>query len=83
MRRYLWLVFAISILIIGIAVGRLLKLQQPMAQIVATVPTFLATYPFMKRWMPKAKFYYWLTAAAVSTVSWWLLYFGFTRLGGQ
>lgn len=80
--RYLWLVFAISLLLIGIAVGRFLKLPPPMAYAVGTVPAFLATYPFMKRWMPKASFYYWLTAAAISTAAGCLLYFGFTRLGG-
>jgi hypothetical protein len=80
--RYLWLVFAILLLFIGMAVGRLLKLPQPLAQIVGTVPFFLAMFPFMKRWMPKAKFSYWLTAAAVATAVSWLLYFVFARLGG-
>lgn len=80
--RYLWLVFAILLLVIGLAVGRLLKLPQPVAQIVSTVPFFLAMFPFMKRWMPKAKFAYWAMAAAISTVVSWLLYFGFARLGG-
>jgi ABC-type iron transport system FetAB permease component len=80
--RYLWLVLAILLLLIGFAVGRLFKLQQPTAYIVMWVPFFLATYPFMKRWMPKAKFYYWLTVAVISSAVWWLLYLGFTRLGG-
>lgn len=80
--RYLWLALAILLLLIGLAVGRLLKLPQPVAQAVATVPSFLAMYPFAKRWMPKARFVYWVLAAAISTAVGWLLYFGFTRLGG-
>lgn len=80
--RYLWLVFAISLLFIGIAVGRFFKLSPPVAYAAGTVPAFLATYPFMKRWMPKATFYYWLTAAVISTAVGWLVHSGFTRLGG-
>ena len=80
--RYLWLVLAISLLFTGIAVGRFFKLSPPVAYAVGTVPMFLASFPFVKRWMPKAKFSYWVTAAAVSTAVGWLLYFGFTRLGG-
>jgi hypothetical protein len=79
--RYLWLVLATLLLLIGFAVGRLLELSQPAAYTVAWVPSFLALFPFMKRWMPKVKFAYWVMAAAISTVVSWLLYFGFTRLG--
>jgi len=78
---YLWLAFAILLALIGAAVGRLLKLPQPAALTVIMVPGFLALFPFMKRWMPRARFAYWVTAAAISTVVSWLLYFGFTRLG--
>jgi hypothetical protein len=72
--RYLWLALAFLLLLIGCAVGRLLKLPPPAAQAVATVPFFLALFPFIKRWMPKAKFAYWVTAAAISTAVGWLLY---------
>jgi hypothetical protein len=80
--HYLWLAFAVLVGLIGAAVGHLLKLPSPAAQAVGMVPMFLALFPFMKRWMPKARFAYWVTAAAISTAVGWLLYFGFARLGG-
>lgn len=80
--RYLWLALAIALAFSGLAVARLLKLSQPAAYAVMWVPMFLALFPFMKPWMPKAKFSYWAMAAAISTVVSWLLYFGFTRFGG-
>jgi len=73
--HYLWLAFPILVAFIGVAVGRLLKLQQPAVQIVIGVPMFLAIYPFMKRWMPEARFVSWIIAAVISTVVGWLLYF--------
>jgi len=82
MRRYLWLVFAILLLLIGIAVGRFFKLSPPVAYAVGTVPPFLAMYPFVKSWRPNASFAYWVTAAAIATGTGWLFYFGFTRFGG-
>lgn len=72
--HYLWLVLAILVGLIGVIVGRLLKLPSPAAEMVGMVPMFLALFPFMKRWMPKARFAYWVTAAAISSAVGWLLY---------
>jgi hypothetical protein len=80
--RYLWLVLAIALLVIGIVVGRFFKLSPPAAYAAGMVPPFLAMYPFIKHWMPKASFAYWVTAAAIATATGWLFYFGFTRFGG-
>ncbi|MBC8028630.1 MAG: hypothetical protein H7Z16_00835 [Pyrinomonadaceae bacterium] len=44
--HYLWLAFPILVALIGAAVARLLKLPQPAAQTVATVPMFLAIFPY-------------------------------------
>ena len=74
--RYLWLAFAILVALIGAAVGRLLKLPQLAALPVIMVPMFLALFPFMKRWMPKARFVSWVLVAVISTVVGWLLYVG-------
>jgi len=72
--HYLWLAFAMVVAIIGAAVGRLLKLPQPAALIVIMVPMFLALFPFMKRWMPEARFASWALAAVISTVVGCLLF---------
>lgn len=73
--HYLRLAFPILVAFIGVAVARLLKLQQPAVQIVIGVPMFLALFPFMKRWMPEARFLAWVLVAVISTVVAWLLYF--------
>ena len=79
--RYLWLAFAFLVAVIGVVVGRLLNLSQPTEVILGTALTFLALFPFVKRWMPKAKFALWALAAAISVVVAWLLYLCFARLG--
>lgn len=43
--HYLWLAFPILLAIVGVAVARLLKLQQPAVQVVIGVPMFLALFP--------------------------------------
>jgi hypothetical protein len=73
--HYLWLALPILVALISVAVARLLKLQQPAVQVVIGIPMFLALFPFMKRWMPKARFASWVLVAVISTVVGWLLYF--------
>lgn len=79
--QYLWLALAFLVGAIGVVVGRLLKLSPPTTVTLSTVPAFLALFPFMKRWMPQAKFRYWAMAAALSAFFAWLLYNAFDKLG--
>lgn len=80
--QYFWLAFALLIAVIGVAVGRVLSFSPPATVTLTSVPAFLALFPFMRRWMPKARFGYWVTAAAISTAVAWLLYLGLSRIGG-
>jgi hypothetical protein len=80
--RFLWLPIAIAIGVLGFIVAGALNLSAPATITLTTVPAFLASFPFAKRWMPQATFQYWATAAALSTVTGWLLYFALKRLGG-
>lgn len=80
--RYLWLGLAIVAAVVGVVIGRVLNLSPPVTVTLAAVPAFLVLFPFMKPWMPKAKFAFWLIAAVISTAVAWLLYLGFSRFGG-
>jgi hypothetical protein len=80
--KYEWLLLSIAAGAVGVTVARALGLSQLPAVTIISVPMFLASFPFMKYWMPKATFVYWVTVAAISTGLAWLLYFGVTRLGG-
>lgn len=80
--KYRWLILEIVVIVVGVMASRALKLSTPVAMTVTLVPAFLVSFPFMKHWMPKASFAYWVTAAAISTAVGWLFYFGFNRLGG-
>lgn len=80
--QYLWLALPIVVAIVGVLVGRALNLSEPVAVPLGSAGTFLALFPFMRRWMPKARFGYWVTAAAISTAVAWLLYLGLSRIGG-
>lgn len=75
--RYLWLGLAFVVGVIGVVVGRLLKLSPSTTATLSIVPSFLALFPFMKRWMPTAKFAHWATAAAISTAVAWLFIWAF------
>lgn len=75
--KYHWLLIAIAVGVAGILVGRALKLSQISALTLALVPANLASFPFMKHWMPKATFLYWVTVNAISTLMLWVLYFVF------
>lgn len=79
--KYRWLLIAIVVFAVGFMASRALDLSTPATVTVTLFPAFLASYPFMKHWMPKASFLYWVTAAALSTVAGWSLYVVFTRLG--
>ena len=78
--KYRWLLFAVVVLAVGFMAGRALKLSAPVTMTIAAVPAFLVSYPFMKHWMPRASFGYWVTAATISTAAGWLLFSAFTRL---
>ena len=80
--KYQWLLLEVVVLAVGFMVSRALNFSTPATMTLSVVPAFLVSYPFMKHWMPKATFAYWVTAAAISTAAGWLLYFGVTRLGG-
>lgn len=80
--KFLWLLIAIAVGVVGFVVAGALNLSAPATITLAAVPAFLASFPVMKRWMPEARFLYWATAAALSTVTGWLLYFGLKGLGG-
>lgn len=78
--KYQWLLIAIAVAVVGfLAWSWALRGRHGH---LGGGPAFLVSFPFMKHWMPKATFAYWATAAAISTVAGWLLYFGFARLGG-
>ena len=79
--RYVWLVLAFLVAVIGVFVGRLLRLSPPASVTLTAVLTILAMFPFMKPWMPKAKFANWAITTGLGAVVAWLLYLGFSRLG--
>jgi hypothetical protein len=79
--KYHWLLIAIGAGAVGFMVARALGLSQIATVTMGSVPYFLTSFPFMKHWMPKASFLSWLTAAAISTLIAWLLYFGGKALG--
>ena len=81
MKRYLWLLVVFSILVIGTLAGRVFGLSLPTTITLATVPAFLALFPFVKGGYPKVSFGFWLLAAVVSAVAGWAIYFGSLRLG--
>jgi hypothetical protein len=82
MNRYLWLVVAFSIQVIGMLAGRLFGLSLAATMTLSTVPAFLAVFPFVKRGNPKTSFGFWLLAAVISAVAGWVLYLGSLRVGG-
>ncbi len=80
--RYVWLVLAFLVAVIGVLVGRLLGLSREVTVSLASIPMFLVMFPFMKPWMPKMKFAYWALAIAIGEVVSWLLFLAFSRFGG-
>ncbi len=78
--QYVWLVIAFLVAVIGVFVGRLLRLSPPATVALAGVATSLAMFPFMKRWMPKTSFGLWVIATAIGAAFGWLLYLAFSRL---
>ena len=80
--RYVWLGLAFLVAVIGVFVGRLLRLSPPATVALAGIATSLAMFPFMKRWMPKTTFVLWTIATAIAAAVGWLLYLGFSRFGG-
>jgi len=81
MKGYISLVVACLILVIGTLVGRFFGLSLPTTITLATVPAFLAVFPFVKRGNPKISFGFWLLAAVISAVAGWGIYLGALRLG--
>jgi hypothetical protein len=78
--KYRWLLIEVVVVAVGLMAARALKLSYAVTVTITAVPAFLVSYPFMKHWMPKASFGYWITAATISTAAAWLLYLAFTRL---
>lgn len=76
--KYLWLVLAFLIVVVGVLAGRLLGLSLATTVTIAAVPAFLASFPFVKQRIPKVSFGLWLLAAVISTAVAWLLYFAFS-----
>jgi hypothetical protein len=81
MKRYLWLVLALSIMVIGTLVGRFLGLSLAMTVTFAAVPGFLVSFPLVHDWNPKISFRAWLFVAVISAVAGWALYLGALRFG--
>ena len=76
MKRYLWLVLALSIMVIGTLVGRFLGLSLATTVTLSAVPGFLAAFPFVHNRNPKISFGAWLLVAVISAVAGWALYLG-------
>jgi hypothetical protein len=81
MKQYLWLVLALSIMVIGTFAGRYLGLSLATTVTIAAVPGFLVAFPFIHGWNPKISFGAWLFVAVISAVAGWALYLGALRLG--
>jgi hypothetical protein len=82
MKRYVWLVAAVVIAVMGVLVGKMLRLSYPTTITLAAVPAFLVLFPWVKYLNPKLRFGAWLLAAAVSTIAAWAIYLGVLRFGG-
>jgi phosphotransferase system glucose/maltose/N-acetylglucosamine-specific IIC component len=80
--RYLWLVAAFLAALIGVFVCRLLGLSREATATLAAIPMFLLLFPFIKTWMPKAKFTNWAIGVVFAAAVAWLLYLGISRFGG-
>lgn len=80
--RYVWLVIAFLVAVVSVFAGRVLRLS-PVATVgLAWLTSSLAMFPFMKRWMRKTSFGLWSIGTVIGLVVAWLLYLGFSRLGG-
>jgi hypothetical protein len=80
--KYHWLVLSIAAGAVGFFVCRALGLSEPATVTITSVLAFLASYPSVKYGTSKVGFLPWVTAAALSVIFGWALYFGFQRLGG-
>jgi len=78
--RYIWLVLALLVAVMGVLVGRLLGLSLETTSILAAIPMFLMLFPFLKPWMPKLKFAHWALSIAIGGAVSWLLYLAFSGL---
>jgi hypothetical protein len=65
MKRFLWLALAIVAGVIGLAVGSALHLSKNVDAGLGALAIFVASFPFMKPWMPQVKFRSWLIGATV------------------
>jgi hypothetical protein len=79
--KYHWLLFAIAVMAVGFMVSRKLGLSEAGRFIVTVIPANLASFPFIKHWMPKATFLYWVTVQALTALFAWLGYFVLNALG--
>jgi hypothetical protein len=79
--KYHWLLLPIAVMAVGFMVSRKLGLSEAGRFIVTVIPTNLAAFPFMKHWMPKATFFYWVTVQAITALVAWCVYFILNALG--
>jgi hypothetical protein len=79
--HYVWLALAFLVGVMGVAVGRFLHLSTATTVTVSAVASFLVQFRFLKRWMAKMTFGYWILTAAIGVVVGWSLYLGLSRLG--
>lgn len=72
--RYLWLVLALLVAIVGVLVGRLLGLSRDATVTTAMALTFLLLFPFVKQFAPKLRFPVWVIADVIGAAVAWMLF---------
>ena len=80
--RYLWLALAFLVAVGGVLAGLRLGLSREATVTLTLIPMFLVMFPFMKQWMPKAKFAHWALLVVIGAAVTWLLFLVFSRFGG-
>jgi predicted branched-subunit amino acid permease len=72
--RYLWLAIAFVVGAIGILIGRVFKLSQPVTLTVSMVAMFLCLFKVLA---PKSRFSLWALTAVIGAAVAWVLMFAF------
>jgi hypothetical protein len=72
--RYLWIAVAFAVIVIGVLIGRVFKLSQPVTMTIALLPAFLCLWKVLA---PKSRFIVWVLAAVLGAACSWALMFAF------
>jgi uncharacterized membrane protein len=72
--RYVWLVIAFLVAVIGVFVGRFLGLSRDATVTTTMALIFLTLYPFVKQFAPKLRFSVWVIADVIGAAVAWMLF---------